>query len=100
MTINNNTEEASSGEAETCSNFEPKKKHFRDTDAWKKKRSRLLTKMKAMGRFNLALMTARVPEEKEIFENPFIQSSACTSPTSKSYITMHIMAEILKICRL
>ncbi|VDK45884.1 unnamed protein product [Anisakis simplex] len=39
----------------------PRKKHFRETEEWRKKKSRVLTKMKAMGRINLALVIARMP---------------------------------------
>uniref|UniRef100_A0A0M3HP93 RVT_N domain-containing protein n=1 Tax=Ascaris lumbricoides TaxID=6252 RepID=A0A0M3HP93_ASCLU len=49
-------------DGEICWDSVARKKQFRDTDEWKKKKSRLLTKVKAMGRLNLALAAARTPK--------------------------------------
>uniref|UniRef100_A0A914RS12 Uncharacterized protein n=1 Tax=Parascaris equorum TaxID=6256 RepID=A0A914RS12_PAREQ len=48
-------------DGEICRDSVARKKQFRDTDEWKKKKSRLLTKVKAMGRLNLALAATRTP---------------------------------------
>uniref|UniRef100_A0AC34GRI9 Uncharacterized protein n=1 Tax=Panagrolaimus sp. ES5 TaxID=591445 RepID=A0AC34GRI9_9BILA len=42
-------------------NFLPKKRHFRESEEWKKKRSRIIAKIRTMGRLNLALIMARMP---------------------------------------
>ncbi|VDN23084.1 unnamed protein product [Gongylonema pulchrum] len=38
-----------------------RKKHFRETEEWKRKKRRVRTKIRAMGRINLALIIARMP---------------------------------------
>uniref|UniRef100_A0AC35F9S6 Uncharacterized protein n=1 Tax=Panagrolaimus sp. PS1159 TaxID=55785 RepID=A0AC35F9S6_9BILA len=42
-------------------NFLPKKRHFRETEEWKKKKKRIIAKIRTMGRLNLALIMARMP---------------------------------------
>uniref|UniRef100_A0A0N5AY57 Uncharacterized protein n=1 Tax=Syphacia muris TaxID=451379 RepID=A0A0N5AY57_9BILA len=42
-----------------------RRKHFRDTEEWKKKKCRLLLKMRALGKINLALLLARMPSTVE-----------------------------------
>uniref|UniRef100_A0A914E9C2 Uncharacterized protein n=1 Tax=Acrobeloides nanus TaxID=290746 RepID=A0A914E9C2_9BILA len=39
----------------------PKKKHFRETEEWKEKRSRIITKMRCLGKLNLAFIISRMP---------------------------------------
>ncbi|KAI1716948.1 f-box-like domain-containing protein [Ditylenchus destructor] len=41
--------------------FLPTKKHFRETEEWKKKRARILTKIRVIGRMNLAMLLQRMP---------------------------------------
>ena len=37
------------------------KRHFRETEEWKIKRTRILTKMRCLGKINLALIISRMP---------------------------------------
>jgi hypothetical protein len=37
------------------------KKHFRDTEAWRIKRARIITKIRCMGRLNLAFLLSKAP---------------------------------------
>ncbi|PIC18795.1 hypothetical protein B9Z55_024562 [Caenorhabditis nigoni] len=50
------------GHASTSSNtWLAKKKHFRDTEEWKVKKTRILNKLRALSKINLALVLSRMP---------------------------------------
>ncbi|EGT43232.1 hypothetical protein CAEBREN_21355 [Caenorhabditis brenneri] len=50
------------GTASTSSNtWLAKKKHFRDTEEWKVKKTRILNKLRALSKINLALVLSRMP---------------------------------------
>ncbi|KAI6233665.1 hypothetical protein M3Y99_00880600 [Aphelenchoides fujianensis] len=38
-----------------------RRRHFRDTEEWRQKRSRIISKIRCMGRINLALILHRLP---------------------------------------
>ncbi|KAI6176397.1 hypothetical protein M3Y97_00793700 [Aphelenchoides bicaudatus] len=37
------------------------KRHFRETEAWKQKRKRIIMKIRVMGKFNLAFLLSKAP---------------------------------------
>ncbi|CAP30142.2 Protein CBG10845 [Caenorhabditis briggsae] len=50
------------GHASTSSNtWLAKKKHFRDTEEWRVKKTRILNKLRALSKINLALVLSRMP---------------------------------------
>ncbi|VDN00753.1 unnamed protein product [Thelazia callipaeda] len=57
-----------------CQNQEPRKgtpwtaskKHFRESEEWRKKKRRVYAKMKAMGRINLALIMTKLPLKQRL----------------------------------
>ncbi|KAK6034734.1 F-box domain protein [Cooperia oncophora] len=40
--------------------WKPKKKHFRETDEWRRKKSRIISKMRALSRINLLLVLSKM----------------------------------------
>ncbi|KAK6024842.1 hypothetical protein OSTOST_09280, partial [Ostertagia ostertagi] len=47
-------------EAMELNMWKPKKRHFRETDEWRRKKSRIISKMKALSRINLLLMLSKM----------------------------------------
>ncbi|CAJ0951912.1 unnamed protein product, partial [Mesorhabditis belari] len=50
-----------SNELISSQTFLTRKKHFRDTEEWKLKKRRIISKLKIMSKFNLALVLSRLP---------------------------------------
>ncbi|CAJ0577769.1 unnamed protein product, partial [Mesorhabditis spiculigera] len=53
--------EKQSSESISSQTFLTRKKHFRDTAEWKAKKRRIITKLRIMGKINLALVLSRLP---------------------------------------
>ncbi|WKY10062.1 hypothetical protein Q1695_002426 [Nippostrongylus brasiliensis] len=47
-------------DAMEVSMWKPKKRHFRETEEWRKKKSRIISKMRTLGRLNLLLVLSKM----------------------------------------
>ncbi|TMS36113.1 hypothetical protein L596_003363 [Steinernema carpocapsae] len=57
-----------------------KKKGLKDSEEWKKKKSRILSKMRALGKINLALIIARMPTIEKLPDKVLQQIFSYLSP--------------------
>ncbi|GMT36962.1 hypothetical protein PFISCL1PPCAC_28259 [Pristionchus fissidentatus] len=53
----------------TADSWLAKKKHFRDTEEWKKKKARIMSKLRALSKINLALVLSRMPSVDKLSDN-------------------------------
>uniref|UniRef100_A0A914HJV7 Uncharacterized protein n=1 Tax=Globodera rostochiensis TaxID=31243 RepID=A0A914HJV7_GLORO len=56
----------SAADAVEASFLPPAKRHFRETIEWRNKKKRIIAKIRAMGRFNLAFIISRMPVGKSL----------------------------------